>query len=70
MFDYARARFPNTPCERIVMVGDTLHTDILGGALAGIRTALVTGYGALVGLSPDAAIERSGIRPDFVSHLV
>lgn len=70
IFDYARTRFPNTPCERIVMVGDTLHTDILGGAAAGIRTALVTGYGALVGLAPDAAIERSGIRPDFVSHSV
>lgn len=66
IFDHALAKCPGVDRSRTVMVGDTLHTDILGGAAAGIRTALVTGHGALVGLDPKAAIEASGIRPDFV----
>jgi HAD superfamily hydrolase (TIGR01450 family) len=52
--------------SRIAMVGDTLHTDILGGAQAGWRTVLVTDHGLLKGLDVDAAIRRSGIRPDFI----
>lgn len=59
------ARGP-TDRKRIAMVGDTLHTDILGGAAAGLRTVLVTGHGVLKGHDPAAAIEASGIRPDFV----
>lgn len=52
--------------ERIAMVGDTLHTDILGGAQAGWRTVLVTDHGLLRGLDVEQAIQRSGIRPDFI----
>ncbi|MDO6461960.1 HAD-IIA family hydrolase [Granulosicoccaceae sp. 1_MG-2023] len=52
--------------QRIAMVGDTLHTDILGGAQAGWRTVLVTGHGLLKGLDAEHAIESSGIRPDFI----
>lgn len=67
VFDAARARLaPGTDPARIVMVGDTLHTDILGGAAAGFATALVTGHGALKGLDVDAAMARSGIVPDFI----
>ena len=51
---------------RIAMVGDTLHTDILGGAAAGWRTVLVTGLGLMRDLDVEAAIEASGIRPDFI----
>lgn len=51
---------------RIAMVGDTLHTDILGGAQAGWKTVLITGHGLLRGLDVEAAIARSGIRPDFI----
>ena len=51
---------------RIAMVGDTLHTDILGGAQAGWKTVLITGHGLLKGLDVEAAIERSGIRPDYI----
>ena len=47
------------------MVGDTLQTDILGGRAAGVQTALVTGYGALVGVDPGWAMEVSGIVPDY-----
>ena len=51
---------------RIAMVGDTLHTDILGGAQTGWKTVLITGHGLLKGLDVEAAINRSGIRPDYI----
>ena len=38
------------------MVGDTLHTDILGGRQMGFSTSLVTGHGALVGLDVGAVV--------------
>ncbi len=52
--------------DRIVMVGDTLQTDILGGRAAGVRTALITGHGALKGLNVESAVSRSGITPDYI----
>lgn len=51
--------------SRIVMVGDTLHTDILGGAARGWRTALVTDHGLFAGFVPSPFIEISGIVPDW-----
>jgi len=48
------------------MVGDTLHTDILGGAAVGCRTVLVTDWGVLKGFDIDEAISRAGIVPDFM----
>jgi HAD superfamily hydrolase (TIGR01459 family) len=70
IFDHALALVPDVPRDRIIMVGDTLQTDILGGTAARLKTALVTGYGALVGLDPETAMERSGIRPDFLMRSV
>ncbi|MGO1120639.1 HAD-IIA family hydrolase [Rhodovibrionaceae bacterium A322] len=52
--------------SRVVMVGDTLHTDVLGGAAAGVSTALITGHGLLTGLDVDGHIAASGICPDFI----
>ncbi len=52
--------------SRIAMVGDTLHTDILGGAQAGWKTVLITGHGLLRDQDAEAAIVRSGIRPDYI----
>jgi len=52
--------------ERIAMVGDTLHTDILGGAQTGWKTVLITGHGLLRDQDVEAAIQRSGIRPDYI----
>ncbi|WP_347313360.1 HAD-IIA family hydrolase [Defluviimonas sp. SAOS-178_SWC] len=70
VFDLALSRLPGVRPRRIIMVGDTLQTDILGGAAAGLRTALVTGHGALLGLNPRTAMEASGIVPDFVMHAI
>lgn len=66
IFDIALSRVRGVPRDRIVMVGDTLQTDILGGRAAGLRTALVTGYGSLTGTDVDAAIAASGIVPDHI----
>ena len=67
IFEAALGRLPRSiPKSRILMVGDTLQTDILGGASAGLKTALVTGQGSLDGLAPQEMIARSGITPDYI----
>lgn len=57
---------PGTPASRIAMVGDTLHTDILGGAAAGFRTVLVTDHGLFKGHDVARYIAESRIIPDFI----
>ncbi len=52
--------------DRAVMVGDTLHTDILGGLAAGISAALVTDTGSIHQGRVAQSIRASGIAPDFV----
>ena len=52
--------------ERVAMVGDGLHTDILGGLAAGLGTVLVTEHGLLKGLDWEARVNRIGIFPDYV----
>lgn len=51
---------------RLAMVGDTLHTDVLGGAAAGCRSVLVTDHGLFAGRDTAPFIAASGIRPDFI----
>ena len=65
-FELALERVADVPRERVAMVGDTLHTDILGARAVGIGTVLVTGHGLFRGLDVAPFIERSGIRPDWV----
>lgn len=66
-FDAVLGRIvPGVERRRILMLGDTLHTDILGAAAAGMSTALVTGHGVLAGMDVDACIAESGIRPDYI----
>lgn len=52
--------------QRIAMVGDSLHTDILGGAAVGWRTVLVTDHGLVKGLDVPILIDATGITPDFI----
>ncbi len=56
--------------NRVLMVGDSLHTDILGGAAAGVKTALVMNHGMFRGLDIDKYILGSGIRPDYILDTV
>jgi len=66
-FDLVRERLGDQGLEkRVVMAGDTLHTDILGATVAGFSTALVTGQGVMRGLDIKSCIEASGIHPDFI----
>jgi NagD protein len=49
------------PRERVVIVGDSLASDIEGGNAFGYRTALV-----LTGVTDTAALARSNVQPDLV----
>lgn len=54
------------PADRLAMVGDTLHTDVLGGAAAGMGTVLVTQHGLFAGREVEPFIGASGIRPEVI----
>jgi ribonucleotide monophosphatase NagD (HAD superfamily) len=57
--------FPEVSPRDILMVGDTLHTDILGGNSFGVSTALVLS-GNTRADSVEMEIRTSGIIPDFL----
>ncbi|NNU80147.1 TIGR01459 family HAD-type hydrolase [Halovulum dunhuangense] len=65
-FEDAVARLGGIPRARIAMVGDTLHTDILGGAAAGLGTVLVAAHGLFAGRDVMDYVRRSGIVPDDI----
>lgn len=54
------------PPHRLAMVGDTLHTDVLGGRAAGMGTVLVADHGLFAGRDVQGFIRQSGIMPDAV----
>jgi len=56
--------------KRIAMVGDSLHTDILGGNAAGLMTVLVTDHGMFRDGGAEAAISSTGITPDVIVRTV
>lgn len=64
-FADAVARSGHAPA-RLAMVGDTLHTDTLGGAAAGCGTVLVADHGLFRGHDVAPYIARSGIVPDIL----
>ena len=57
----------NWNSDRIAMVGDSLHTDILGGQAAGFKTVLITGHGLFRDGDVSAAMKTTGIYPDFIA---
>ncbi len=64
-FAVAAERAQLTP-GRLAMVGDTLHTDVLGGRAAGMGSVLVARHGLFAGHDPLPFIAASGIVPDVV----
>lgn len=57
------------PANRVAMVGDTLHTDVLGGRAAGCFTVLVAGHGFFAGSDPHPFIRATGLTPDFIADV-
>lgn len=55
------------PADKLAMVGDTLHTDVLGGCAAGMKTVLITDHGLFRGHDVAPFIAESGIVPDFIA---
>lgn len=53
------------PVDRIAMVGDSPHTDILGGSACGLGTILVTSYGLLRDHDAEQVCRHTGIHPDW-----
>ncbi|WP_298835895.1 HAD hydrolase-like protein [uncultured Roseobacter sp.] len=68
IYDLVFAHLGPVDRSRVVMVGDSLHTDILGAKSAGIASVLIAGYGFLAGHDAGAAIAQSGIVPDFIAE--
>ena len=59
-------RLGGIPADRMAMVGDTLHTDVLGGAAAGMKTVLIENHGLFKGREVAHFMRACGIRPDFI----
>lgn len=68
VFEVAEARFGPFVAEKTVMVGDTLHTDVMGGAAAGLNSCLLRGYGLLAGEELVPLIAASGIVPNVIAE--
>ena len=56
----------NLNLSRVGMVGDTLHTDILGANSFGIKSILMTNHGLFKNQKISEMIKQSGIVPDFI----
>ena len=57
---------PKQNRKRICMIGDTLHTDVLGGAAQGWSTVLVSAHGLFRGHDVQGFIDQSAIVPDWI----
>lgn len=65
-YDDVKARLEGVSPDRIAMVGDTLHTDVLGGAAAGFKTVLIEKFGLFANRDVAGFIAQSGIVPDYI----
>ncbi len=66
LFQMQRKLGRNIDNRRIAMVGDSLHTDILGGGAVGMTTVLLTRHGLFRGATAAPYMKASGIYPDWV----
>jgi HAD superfamily hydrolase (TIGR01450 family) len=70
VFEEVLKRHPGVDRSRVLMVGDTVHTDVLGGLASGIKTLLVHQGGFLDGQDIEGAFARSGLRPHFCARAI
>lgn len=70
VYDVAFARaaqlMPKVDKSRVVMVGDSPHTDILGARQAGIKSVLMQDHGLLAGQDLWQRLAEAGIWPDYL----
>lgn len=69
VYQYIHARLGEEPAidrGRIAMLGDTLHTDILGAQACGWTGILVSDHGLFKGHDLHTYIASSGIVPDYI----
>lgn len=64
-WELVKTRHPDITKKDILMVGDTLHTDILGGNKFGLDTALVL-TGNILPEDAETRIISSGISPTYI----
>ena len=65
VYELVESSLPGIPPHKIVMCGDTLHTDILGAVTRGWQTALVTEDGIFSGFDTKKYCSDSGIFPNW-----
>ncbi len=63
---YSRTLDQPFDASRIAMVGDSLHTDILGGAAVGMATVLITDHGLFRGQDALPICISCGLLPDWI----
>lgn len=66
IFEYVLRKYPGIPKERILVIGDSLHTDILGARAYGLDAMLVK-TGVLGDKDINALCEESGIWPNYIA---
>ncbi len=54
------------PLSRIGMVGDTLHTDVLGANSFGLKSILMTKHGLFKNTDVGSVIRKTNISPDYM----
>ncbi|MDE4133000.1 HAD-IIA family hydrolase [Phaeobacter sp. QD34_3] len=67
VYEAAQARLGDIAPQRITMVGDTLHTDVIGAQAQGWNTALITDHGLFAGHDVTGFIRQSEITPDWIA---
>lgn len=70
VYDEVERRLDGIAPERIAMVGDTLHTDVLGAQSRGWSSVLITDHGLFAGLDVAPFITQSGIVPDWIAPTI
>lgn len=66
VYDLVGQRFPDVARDRMLMVGDSPHTDVLGARGAGMKVLLVE-CGFLAGQDTLARCREAGLLPDYVA---